>query len=66
MDKSYLTDLQLSRNAADPCRAHRDRACWRLEAQRLGSDWAGILRLQAEVIATWRSRHDPDYTRAAA
>jgi hypothetical protein len=43
---------------------HHDRAWWRVEARRLGSDWPEILRLQAEVVATWRARHDAE-TRAA-
>jgi hypothetical protein len=46
--------------------ANHDRAWWRIEARRLGSNWPGILRLQAEVVATWRSRHDPDHGRAVA
>jgi hypothetical protein len=40
---------------------HHDRNWWRAEARRLGSDWPGILAVQAEVIARWRARHDPDY-----
>jgi hypothetical protein len=41
--------------------ARHDRAWWRIEARR-----PGLLRLHAEVVATWRARHDPDYERAAA
>jgi hypothetical protein len=44
---------------------HHDRAWWRIEARRLGSDWPGILRLQAEAVFGWRARHDPE-TRDAA
>ena len=40
--------------------AHHDRAWWRLEARRVGSDWSGVLALQAEMVARWRARHDPD------
>lgn len=39
-----------------------DRAWWRAEARRVGSDWHGILKLHLEVIACWRARHDPDYS----
>jgi hypothetical protein len=46
--------------------AHHDRAWWRIEARRCGSHWPGILRLQAEVLAAWRARHDCDRERAAA
>jgi hypothetical protein len=46
--------------------AHHDRAWWRIEARRLGTDWRGVLRLHAEAVATWRASHDPDYGRAAA
>ena len=38
-----------------------DRAWWRAEARRVGSDWPGILALHSSVVATWRARHDPDY-----
>jgi hypothetical protein len=40
--------------------AHHDRAWWRLEARRVGSDWPAVLALHAEVVAAWRARHDPD------
>jgi len=40
---------------------NRDRAWWRAEARRVGSDWPGILALHSSVVATWRARHDPDY-----
>jgi len=40
---------------------HRDRAWWRAEARRVGSDWFAVLALHASVVATWRARHDPDY-----
>jgi hypothetical protein len=45
---------------------YRDRAWWRVEARRLGSDWPGILRLQADAVDAWRARHDPEFGRAAA
>jgi hypothetical protein len=48
--------------AANPVHhAPRDRAWWREEARRVGSDWSGVLALRAEVVAAWRRRHDPDY-----
>ncbi len=50
----------------EPDHVHHDRAWWRVEARRLGADWAGILRLHSEVIDVWRARHDPDYGRAVA
>jgi hypothetical protein len=39
----------------------RDRAWWRAEAHRVGTDWAGIIALHAAVVAAWRRRHDADY-----
>ena len=36
---------------------HHDRAWWRLEARRVGSDWPDVLALHAAVIAAWRRRH---------
>ena len=51
--------------ASSRCHYH-DRAWWRAEARRLGSNWPGIMRLHLEVVAAWRARHDPDYGRAAA
>jgi hypothetical protein len=47
-----------SRSAQSDC---RDRAWWRREAARAGSDWVGILATHAKAIAAWRRRHDPDY-----
>ncbi len=54
----------LDRASYDLGHVRHDRAWWRVEARRRGSDWAGILRLHAEVVATWRTRHDPDYQMA--
>jgi hypothetical protein len=42
------------------CESH-DRAWWIIEARRLGTDWPNILKLQHEIIAAWRQRHDPEY-----
>jgi hypothetical protein len=39
----------------------RDRAYWRREAARVGSDWAGVLATHAEAVTAWRTRYDPDY-----
>jgi len=38
--------------------AHHDRAWWRIEARRVGSDWPAVLVLHAEVVTAWRARHD--------
>jgi hypothetical protein len=38
--------------------AHHDRAWWRVEARRVGSDWPAVLALHAAVVAAWRARHD--------
>jgi len=43
----------------------RDRAWWRGEARRGGSDWPGVLALHVEVVNTWRRRHDPDFNGSA-
>jgi len=40
--------------------AHHDRAWWRLEARRVGSDWPAVLALHAAVVAAWRARQDKD------
>jgi hypothetical protein len=45
-------------NTAPTAAAHHDRAWWRLEARRVGTDWDGILALHAAVVAAWRARHD--------
>jgi hypothetical protein len=57
MRAQTVTDLQIARNA--PREEHHDREWWRAEA------WPGILRLQIEVVAGWRARHDPDWERVA-
>jgi hypothetical protein len=54
------------RASDDHDRVRHDREWWRVEARGHGSDWPGILRLHAEVVAVWRSRHDPDCARAAS
>jgi hypothetical protein len=64
MDRSYLSTLRPSGNTERGC-VHHDRRWWLVEARRFGSDWLGILRLQAEVVTAWRARHDPE-TGAAA
>ena len=64
MTENKVNDSRVFPNLPD--HVHHDRAWWRIEARRLGTHWPGILRLQAEIIATWRSRHDPDYERVAA
>jgi hypothetical protein len=72
MDRNSVCDSQALRNntvfdAETVSRhVHHDRAWWRVEARRLGSDWCEILRLYVEVVAAWRTRHDQDYGRAAA
>jgi hypothetical protein len=64
MNKTSLADLRVAGNTA-PSQGHHDRAWWRAEARRLNSDWPGILRLQAEVVAGWRARNDPETGTAA-
>jgi hypothetical protein len=59
------TPKQLEVIAAMEAAGAITRAWWRIEARRLGSDWPGILRLQAEAVFSWRARHDPQ-TRDAA
>src|SRR4051794_35500369 len=59
MNQSNLSDLHVAGNS-EPGQVHRDRAWWRVERRRLDSDWLGLLLLQAEVLAGWRRRHDPD------
>jgi hypothetical protein len=63
MDEVRIQAARAIRN--NNCRAYHDRDWWCIEARRLGSDWPGLLRLQAEVIAAWRARHDPDARIAA-
>jgi hypothetical protein len=46
-------------NASSRCHYH-DRAWWRAEARRLGSDWPGIEQLHWEVVAALRARHGRD------
>jgi len=65
MDRPHLSDLRLTGNTESGL-VHHDRAWWRVEARRLGSDWPAILRLQVEVVAGWRARHDPDWESVAA
>jgi hypothetical protein len=59
MNQTNLSVLHVADNS-EPSQVHRDRAWWRVETRRLGSDWLGITQLNAEVIATWRARRDLD------
>jgi hypothetical protein len=60
MNKTNLSDLNAADNS-EPSQVHRDCAWWRVETRRLGSDWLGLLRLQAEVVAGWRRSHLPHW-----
>jgi len=45
--------------------AHHDRAWWRAEARRVGSDWPGVLALHVEVVNTWQRRHKSNFDGSA-
>jgi hypothetical protein len=52
-------------HAAATDAAHHDRAWWRAEARRLGSDLPGVLALHVEVVNTWQRRHKSNFDGSA-
>jgi hypothetical protein len=48
--------LALFECVREMCGVVRDREWWTIEAARCGSDWAGVLALNAEAVAALRER----------